>query len=96
LDSPRGAKTIEKGKALLSASRAAPVDCVNVHWYVGDPRALEEAVGDLETQTGLAVLTNEVGQTSEVRGERRACRLRLCSRNPSPRGLQPRGVGGGS
>ncbi|MCL6498956.1 MAG: hypothetical protein K6U07_02860 [Firmicutes bacterium] len=65
LDSPEAQRQIEKGKALLSAYRAAPVDYVNFHWYVGDPRALEEAVGYLKAQTGLAVLTNEVGQTSD-------------------------------
>ncbi|MDR7568210.1 MAG: glycosyl hydrolase, partial [Armatimonadota bacterium] len=56
---------IEKGRALLSAYRAAGVDYVNFHWYIADTRALEEAAAYLRAQTGLPVITNEIGQHTE-------------------------------
>lgn len=65
LNSTRAQEQIEKGKALLSAYRAAQVDYVNFHWYIADTRALEEAVAFLKAQTGLPVITNEVGQTND-------------------------------
>lgn len=65
LDSPRARQLVEKGKALLRAYRAAGADSVNFHWYFADTRALEEAVAYLRTQTGLPVLTNEVGQWTD-------------------------------
>lgn len=65
LDSPQAQEQIEKGKALLSAYRAAGVDYVNFHWYIADTHALEEAVAYLKAQTGLPVITNEVGQTND-------------------------------
>lgn len=65
LNSTRAQEQIEKGKALLSAYRAAQVDCVNFHWYIADTQALEEAVAFLKSQTGLPVITNEVGQTTD-------------------------------
>ncbi len=65
LDSPHAREQIEKGKALLSAYRTAGVDYVNFHWYIADTRALGEAVAYLRAQTGLPVLTNEVGQTTD-------------------------------
>lgn len=65
LDSPSSRAQIDKGKALLSAYRDAGVDFVNFHWYIADPRALEEAVAYLKAQTGLPVITNEVGQFTD-------------------------------
>lgn len=65
LDSPSSRAQIDKGKALLSAYREAGVDFVNFHWYIADPRALEEAVAYLKAQTGLPVITNEVGQFTD-------------------------------
>ncbi len=62
LDSPQAREQIGKGQALLSAYRASGADYVNFHWYVADPRALEEAVAYLRTQTDLPVITNEIGQ----------------------------------
>ena len=56
------AESISKGKALLNAYRTAAIDYVNFHWYIQDPRALEEAVAFLRARTGLAVITNEIGQ----------------------------------
>lgn len=49
----------------MAAYRDAGVDYVNFHWYIADTRALEEAVTFLKQQTGLPVLTNEVGQTND-------------------------------
>ncbi len=62
LNSPRAQEQIRKGKVLLSAYRDAGVDFVNFHWYIADPQALEEAVAYLRAQTGLPVITNEIGQ----------------------------------
>lgn len=56
---------IRKGKALLQAYRSAGLDYVNFHWYIADTRALEEAVAYLEAQTGLPVITNEIGQFTD-------------------------------
>ncbi len=65
LGSPRARKQIDKGKALLQAYRAAGVDYVNFHWYIADTRALGEAVAYLRAQTGLPVITNEIGQFTD-------------------------------
>ncbi len=65
LDSPKAQEQLRKGKALLSAYRAAGVDYVNFHWYIADTQALAEAVAYLRAQTGLPVITNEVGQTTD-------------------------------
>lgn len=65
LGSPASRAQIAKGKALLSAYRDAGADFVNFHWYVADPRALEEAFAYLKAQTGLPVITNEVGQFTD-------------------------------
>ncbi|MDQ7828693.1 MAG: hypothetical protein QN122_02400 [Armatimonadota bacterium] len=63
--SPQAQEQLRRGKALLSAYRAAGVDQVNFHWYIADTRALEEAVAYLRAQTGLPVITNEVGQLTD-------------------------------
>ena len=65
LNSPQVQDQISKGKALLSAYRAAGVDYVNFHWYIADTRALEEAVAYLKAQTDLPVITHEVGQWTD-------------------------------
>ncbi len=65
LNLPQAQKQIDKGKALLTAYRTARVDYVNFHWYIADTRALEEAVAYLRAQTGLPVITNEVGQFTD-------------------------------
>jgi hypothetical protein len=65
LGSARVREQIRKGKALLSAYRDAGADFVNFHWYIADPRALEEAVAYLKAQTGLPVVTNEISQHSD-------------------------------
>ncbi len=65
MNSPQAQEQIDKGKALLSAYRAAGVDYVNFHWYIADTRALEEAVAYLRAQTGLPVITNEIGQFTD-------------------------------
>jgi hypothetical protein len=65
LNSPRAQDQIRKGKALLSSYRAAGADYVNFHWYIADPRALGEAVAYLKAQTGLPVITNEIGQHTD-------------------------------
>lgn len=63
--SSRGQEQIAQGKALLSAYRTAAVDFVNFHWYFADTQALGEAVVFLQAQTGLSVITNEVGQLTD-------------------------------
>ena len=65
LKSPKAQEQIRKGKALLASYRAAGADYVNFHWYIADPRALAEAVTYLKAQTGLPVLTNEIGQHTD-------------------------------
>mgnify|MGYP000114960707 FL=1 len=65
LGSARHREQIGKGKALLASYRAAGADYVNFHWYIADPRALEEAVAYLRAQTGLPVITNEIGQHND-------------------------------
>lgn len=65
LNSPQAQEQIRKGKALLSAYSAAGVDYVNFHWYIADTKALEEAVAYLRAQTGLPVITNEIGQFTD-------------------------------
>jgi hypothetical protein len=65
LNSPKAQEQIRKGKALLSAYRPAGADYVNFHWYIADTRAMEEAVAYLRAQTGLPVITNEIGQHTE-------------------------------
>ncbi len=65
LNSARAREQIDKGKALLQAYRAAGVDYVNFHWYIADTRALGEAVAYLRAQTGLPVITNEIGQFTD-------------------------------
>lgn len=65
LNSPQAQEQLRKGKSLLSAYRAAGVDYVNFHWYIADTRALEEAVAYLRAQTGLPVITNEIGQFTD-------------------------------
>ncbi len=63
--SARAYAQIAKGKALIQAYRMAEVDYVNFHWYIADSRALEEAVSYLRSQTGLPVITNEIGQFTD-------------------------------
>ncbi len=65
LNSAKARAQIDKGKALLQAYRAAGVDYVNFHWYIADTRALGEAVAFLRAQTGLPVITNEIGQFTD-------------------------------
>jgi hypothetical protein len=65
LGSPRAQDQIRKGKALLAAYRRAGADYVNFHWYIRDPRALEEAVAFLQAQVGRPALTNEIGQLTD-------------------------------
>ncbi len=65
LNSARAREQIDKGKALLQAYRAAGVDYVNFHWYIADTRALGEAVAYLRAQTGLPLITNEIGQFTD-------------------------------
>ena len=65
LNSPEAKRQISKGKALLSAYRTAGADYVNFHWYFADTQALAEAVAFLRAQTGLPVITNEIGQQTD-------------------------------
>lgn len=65
LNSSQAREQIGKGKALLSSYRAAGADYVNFHWYIADTQALGEAVAFLSAQTGLPVITNEIGQHTD-------------------------------
>jgi hypothetical protein len=65
LTSSKAQEQIRKGQALLAAYRAAGADYVNFHWYIADPQALAEAVACLKAQTGLPVITNEIGQHTD-------------------------------
>jgi len=66
LRSPGGAEWIEARARevgeFLAVYGPAGADFVNFHWYVADPRALEEAVSYLQDATGLTAVTNEIGQ----------------------------------
>jgi len=62
LDSPRVDEQIQKGRALLQVYRDSGADYINFHWYIADPAALAEAADFLSLQTGLPVMTNEIGQ----------------------------------
>jgi hypothetical protein len=72
LSSPKANDQIGKGKALLSSYRAAGADYVNFHWYIADTRVLQEAVTYLKAQTGLPVITNEIGQHNDNPDQTRA------------------------
>jgi hypothetical protein len=65
LNSAKAQEQIRKGKALLASYRAAGADYVNFHWYIADTKALGEAVAYLKAQTGLPVMTNEIGQHND-------------------------------
>lgn len=62
LGSPKAIESLAKGKELIGVYRTAGLDYVNFHWYIADPIALEEAAMFLKAQTGLPLLTNEIGQ----------------------------------
>jgi len=65
LNSPKAQEQIRKGQVLLASYRAAGADYANFHWYIADAQALAEAVAYLSAQTGLPVVTNEIGQHSD-------------------------------
>lgn len=65
LGTPRAAQQLAVGKALLASYRPAGADYLNIHWYEPDPGALAEAVRWLRAETGLPVITNEMGQTTD-------------------------------
>lgn len=62
LKGPKVADQIQKGKQLLAEYKKSGADYVNFHWYIDDTRALKETVNFLYEQTGLTVITNEIGQ----------------------------------
>lgn len=62
LNTQKAAEQIQKGKELIKEYRNSGADFVNFHWYIDDVNALEEAVNFLRKETGLPVITNEVGQ----------------------------------
>ncbi len=62
LDSQAAREQIERGKALLAVIPASGADYINFHWYIEDPKALEETVDFLQDQIRLPVITNEIGQ----------------------------------
>lgn len=62
LQSQKVIDQLKKGKQLLEEYKKAGADYVNFHWYIDDAKALREAVAYLASQTGLPVLSNEMGQ----------------------------------
>jgi hypothetical protein len=56
---------IAKGQALLAVYGSAGLDYLNFHWYIPDAGAQAEAVAFLQTQVGLPLMTNEMGQHDE-------------------------------
>lgn len=62
VSSARAREQVEVGRALLGAYKTAGIDYLNFHWYVGDPGALQETTAYLRGQTGLPLITNEIGQ----------------------------------
>lgn len=65
LNSSWAEEQLRRGKALLQVYRDADIDYLNFHWYIADTQALEEATVFLKSQTGLPLLTNEVGQRTD-------------------------------
>ena len=49
-------------RRFIEQYRSAGADYLNIHWYIADGHALEEAVTYLRTHTGLEVMSNEMGQ----------------------------------
>lgn len=58
----RGQKLTDATYKLIEALKNSNIDYVNFHWYVEDPKALQEAVTYLRRATGKAVITTEIGQ----------------------------------
>lgn len=56
------ADNLAKGKELVAAYRALPLDYVNFHWYIDNDRALTQTVNYLKKATGHPVITHEIGQ----------------------------------
>lgn len=51
------------GHKFMDGFTAAGATHVNFHWYITDTSALAETVHYIQSETGLRVLTNEIGQT---------------------------------
>lgn len=56
---------IAKGKALLDVYKTSSIDWMNFHWYIADPRALEESAAFLKAATNKPLMSNEMGQQDE-------------------------------
>ena len=56
---------IRKGKTLLMSYKSTGIDYLNFHWYFADTTALRETADFLKDQTGLPVITNEIGQRTD-------------------------------
>lgn len=65
LNSESAQEQIRKGKTLLMSYKSTGIDYLNFHWYFADTAALREAVTFLMDQTGLPVITNEIGQHTD-------------------------------
>lgn len=65
LDTPRAQEQLNRGRELLARYQTVGLDYLNVHWYGADPAALVEVVEHLRAETGLPVLSNEVGQWND-------------------------------
>lgn len=65
LGSAKFTEQVDKGKALLKVYKTAGIDYMNFHWYIPDQVALKEAVEYLKDQTGLPLITNEIGQQND-------------------------------
>jgi hypothetical protein len=66
LETPKAVRQLAKGKALLAGYKEAGADYINFHWYIADTPALSEAIDYLQRVTGLAAITNEVGQQKNM------------------------------
>jgi hypothetical protein len=66
LASPEGQErlrfVIDRLRRFVSSYRESGADYVNFHWYVGDATAMREAAQYLSEASGLAPVTNEMGQ----------------------------------
>ncbi|MDD2716689.1 MAG: hypothetical protein PHW04_12425 [Candidatus Wallbacteria bacterium] len=54
-------RILDRGRKLLKIYRDSGIDFINFHWYISDPKSLEETVGFLIRETGLQPVCNEMG-----------------------------------
>lgn len=59
---PKAKAQLIRGHSLLAGYKQTGADYINIHWYIADTPALEEAVSYMGQAIDLPVITNEIGQ----------------------------------